>query len=244
LEITAMKIKAMEMTAVFSACEKYRYALTRVWEPAKPMIAFCMLNPSTADDKINDPTVRRCIGFAQQWGYGGLIVVNAYALRSPKPADLKKTGNPVQSSADLPRTNDAWILYAAFKRDIVFAWGQHAKYLNRDAAIARLFGDVEMKCLGQNADGSPKHPLFLKGATERVTWLLPFPRVYDQGSTADNLIARTTPDIKFTVNAGSGQIRDGIFACCECSGCVQPAIKLVNGYKLCYGCANAGKNHG
>ena len=78
--------------AVFSPCERYRYKLWRVWDPARPLgcVMFLMLNPSTATDTEDDPTIRRCIGYARSWGYGGLYVGNLFAYRATDPADLRR----------------------------------------------------------------------------------------------------------------------------------------------------------
>lgn len=72
-------------SADFSACGTYRYALRKIWLPAAPQVLFIGLNPSTADEKSDDPTIRRCLGFARSWGYGGLIVANLFAYRTTAP---------------------------------------------------------------------------------------------------------------------------------------------------------------
>ncbi len=81
--------------AVLSADGVYRYRLWRTWDASKPTLAFLMLNPSTADATEDDPTIRRCLGFAKEWGYGSLVVVNLFALRSPNPDALRENDDPV-----------------------------------------------------------------------------------------------------------------------------------------------------
>lgn len=85
----------MEKTAIISEDEKYRYQLSRCWDETKPRILFIMLNPSTADANIDDPTIRRVISFAKSWGYGGVYVGNLFAFRSTDPKGLKQIADPV-----------------------------------------------------------------------------------------------------------------------------------------------------
>ena len=85
----------MKLEAVVSKCSKYRYSLSREWNKDKEKVLFIMLNPSKADDKIDDPTVKRCICFAKNWGFGGLMIGNLFAYRTTYPKELFKTKNPV-----------------------------------------------------------------------------------------------------------------------------------------------------
>jgi len=82
----------MKSHATFSPCRKYRYSLFRIWDEDKSLVLFIGLNPSTADEKEDDPTIRRCINFAKQWGwgYGGLIMGNLFSFRATQPSDLKQ----------------------------------------------------------------------------------------------------------------------------------------------------------
>ena len=88
-------------SADFSACGTYRYALRRIWLPAAPQVLFIGLNPSTADEKSDDPTIRRCLGFARSWGYGGLIVANLFAYRATAPSALREARDPIGPLNDL-----------------------------------------------------------------------------------------------------------------------------------------------
>ena len=117
--------------AEFSPCGLYRYSLWRTWSDAPPLV-FCMLNPSTAGAELNDPTVSRCCERSRLLGYGGTIVVNMFALISTDPRALYSALDPVG-----PR-NDAAILDAASKGDIICAWGNHGSLHGRDRQVLRL----------------------------------------------------------------------------------------------------------
>lgn len=143
--------------AVLSDCGQYRYVLSRAWDLTKDQLCFCMLNPSTADALQDDPTIRRCLGFAHQWGYGSLVVVNLFAFRATSPTDLQHASHPVGP------VNDKAILEAVEYADtVIAAWGVHGQYLNRDAAVMELLRDHDVYYLGCTQDGSPKHPLYLR----------------------------------------------------------------------------------
>jgi hypothetical protein len=144
----------VERWAVIDDTEQYRYALTRIWEPDKPRICFVMLNPSTADGYTDDPTIRKCIGFARQWDYGSLAVVNLYAFRATDPKDLWKASFPVGPE------NDTFIKQAVRQSlAIVAAWGASARDEQRVAQVRRLLGDAN--CLGKTKSGAPRHPLYV-----------------------------------------------------------------------------------
>ena len=134
----------------------YRYALSRTWDSDLPECVFIMLNPSTADAKENDPTIRRCIGFAKDFGCGSLTVVNLYAFRSTDPKKLWLTPDPVG------RLNDSFITSAFKAADgpIIAAWGANAERGRAQQAM-NLARGKEVLALGINKDGSPKHPLYL-----------------------------------------------------------------------------------
>lgn len=85
----------MIKSAIISECGKYRYSLSRIWDENKANVLFIMLNPSTADGDVDDPTIRRCIGFAKSWGYGGIYVGNLFAYRATDPKELLKVENPI-----------------------------------------------------------------------------------------------------------------------------------------------------
>lgn len=141
--------------ASFSQCGQYRYALWRQWDRGGPTVLFVGLNPSTADHMRDDPTVRRCIGFARDWGFGRLVVVNLFALRSTSPRALRRAPDPVG-----PR-NDRWIARLAADAELVIAaWGALGNYRDRARLVTSTLSDLY--CLGRTRDGSPRHPLYVR----------------------------------------------------------------------------------
>lgn len=144
--------------ANFSACRTYRYKLWRRWNTAKPHLACICLNPSTADEVDNDPTVKRLIRRAMAYGAGGLVLANLYAYRSTDPDVLPTVDDPVGPE------NDTAILDAC--RDAMFVlcgWGKNGTLLNRAAQVLSLLrqNGITPMCLATNTDGSPTHPLYL-----------------------------------------------------------------------------------
>lgn len=160
--------------AVLSACERYRYVLWReIPDQYGPPCVFVMLNPSTADASENDPTIRRCIGFARSWGCRRLYVINLFAYRATKPDGMKAARDPVGMK------NKEWIdqivEYATTNPDpdmpqgpIVCAWGNHGSYQAQDEQTLGWLDalGVDPVCLGITKDGHPKHPLYLKADTK------------------------------------------------------------------------------
>jgi len=150
-------------SARYSPCEIYRYTLQRVWEPEKPLVSFIGLNPSTATEVENDPTVRRCIGYALAWGYGGMRMLNAFGLRSTDPRGLKQIDDPVGPE------NDRWL--RDMTKDValtVACWGVHAEWNGRHQQILKLMRTANrtIHCLGVTLAGYPKHPLYLKSSLQ------------------------------------------------------------------------------
>lgn len=147
-------------SAVISACGKYRYRLFRWWsaDTDGDNAVFVMLNPSTADATSDDPTIRRCIGFAREWGCVSLTVVNLFALRSTDPAALALESDPVGPM------NDGYILDSVKEsKFVVCAWGAHKFAKNRAAHVTRLLkaNGVSPMCLRTTKGGDPAHPLYL-----------------------------------------------------------------------------------
>lgn len=151
--------------AKFSPCGLYRYTLTRrVNEARHTWCVFVMLNPSTADASVDDPTIRACVEFAKRWECGWLEVVNLFAWRSTDPKGLKTCADPIGP------LNDGHLFEAAANGDIVVcAWGAHAGARGVEVG-ERLRREVGVHHLGLNADGSPKHPLYIKRATPLTFW--------------------------------------------------------------------------
>jgi hypothetical protein len=155
-------------SAVFDEANVYRYGLGRRWNMLTPSPRFCnfiMLNPSTADARENDPTIRRCIGFARRWGYDGLIVTNLFAFRATEPKDMHEAPEP--NGPD----NDAVIQEVALRAaTIISAWGAHGTYLRRGEAVVGMLRGLGMGtyCLGRTSTGEPKHPLYLPATAPRM----------------------------------------------------------------------------
>ena len=155
--------------AWFSDDRQYRYALLRCLdvglfgEGNDRDINFIMLNPSTADETLNDPTITRCIGFARRWQYTSLIVTNLFAFRATDPADMKRAADPVG-----PENDDYIRRIATNCAAVVLAWGVHGVYQDRAASVLRLLNDagVQPHCLGMTKAGHPKHPLYLHSTVQ------------------------------------------------------------------------------
>lgn len=154
-------------TAVLSACRAYRYSLLRVWDHDALPTLWLMLNPSTADAQRDDPTVRRCIGFARSWGAGGIIVCNLFAYRTPSPVALMKAHQAQKDVVGPERDN--YIRGALQCVDnVVCAWGSHPLAQTQAPAVLALIPEhMEVSCLGTTSDGSPRHPLYLSSLTQR-----------------------------------------------------------------------------
>lgn len=144
----------IEGNAAFSDCTQYRYMLRRTWDATRKSVLFIGLNPSTADAKLNDPTIRRCIGFARDWGYGSMLMGNLFAFRATEPRLLPTVDDPIG-----PRNN--WWLSVLHKQVdlVVAAWGIHGTLLARDLDVLSKLSEVY--CLGLTKAGHPKHPLYL-----------------------------------------------------------------------------------
>lgn len=153
----------MERSAKFSDCLGYRYSLQRVWSPNQRRVLIIGLNPSTADHQQDDPTIRRCIKFAQEWGYGELYMGNLFAYRSTDPAMLKVVEDPVGPA------NDEWLARLAERSDLVVAaWGNEGAYLNRSSQVREMLGP--MSVLKLNQSGEPAHPLYLRANLQPKPW--------------------------------------------------------------------------
>jgi hypothetical protein len=154
----------MHRGAEFSPCRRYRYALLRGWERQKGYAMFIGLNPSTADETVDDPTIRRCMGFARAWGYGALCMVNLFAYRATQPADMLAQADPVGP------LNDVYLTHLAASADVVVAaWGNHGQHLERDQRVRGLLGQ-QLHYLRLTKDGHPGHPLYLPATLRPVVW--------------------------------------------------------------------------
>ncbi len=159
----------MNRGAFLSSCERYRFHLWREWrefDDLQPVrrCCFIMLNPSTADANIDDPTIRKCMRFTSAWGYNRLDVVNLFAYRATDPKELTKAHDPIGVA------NDTWIGATAAKCSLVVcAWGNGGHLHQRGKEVLRMLYPLptnKLAFLGSNKDGSPKHPLYLPNATK------------------------------------------------------------------------------
>lgn len=153
--------------AIYSACGAYRYRLTRLWDDGAPRLAFVMLNPSTASEKVNDPTIARCEKRARLLGFGGLDVVNLFAFRATDPSVLRAAEAPIGPD------NDAFLSRACAEAQMVLAaWGVHGRHQGRDVQALPLLTAHPRKLhtLGLTRHGLPRHPLYVSYAQRPQPW--------------------------------------------------------------------------
>jgi hypothetical protein len=148
------------------ATSEWRFRLWRAWG-AGPRVAFIGLNPSTATETKNDPTIRRCIGFAMAWGFDGLEMLNIFGLRSTDPAGLYRHRNPHGVG-----NTDAIVAVTANCRLIICAWGSHGKYMHQGIQVVRSLVGLgrDLSALRINGDGTPGHPLYLRADTKPIPY--------------------------------------------------------------------------
>lgn len=167
-----MKDTTMISGATFSECKKYRYQLWRDWGNVvgDKGILFIMLNPSIADETINDPTIRRCIGFSKDWGFMKLYVGNIFSFRSTDPKKLKKVDDPVGPD------NDYSLRSMAYDSSlIVCAWGNHGMLNGRGDIVRGMLSKAGMPpiyMLRVTKSNQPSHPLYLPGNLKPSEWPL------------------------------------------------------------------------
>lgn len=157
----------------FSTDRKYRYVLHRSWHDEldyeKPVM-WIGLNPSTADEKSDDPTIRKIRFFSQRAGYNSFYMLNLFAFRATSPKDMKKEAEPVGPDNLFYITE-----FAPLMQGIILCYGNHGKHRSRDVLTVELLkqlpGIPELQCLGKNANGTPKHPLYLRNTTQIMPFL-------------------------------------------------------------------------
>lgn len=165
----------MYRAATMSSDGQYRWLLSRRWGLG-PYMTWIMLNPSTANHQQDDPTIRRCIGFAREWGFAGLVVVNLFAVRMTDPVALLQHPDPIgpENAAFLRKGRRLGELTVA-------AWGAHQAarvlfkqrgYPHADEAVEAL-KHMELRCLGTTMEGHPRHPLYVRRETELQPWPQP-----------------------------------------------------------------------
>lgn len=166
----------MKRETIFSQCRRYRYTLWRefggelIWDGVNKQkdgfVQFIGLNPSTADETLDDPTIRRCIGFAKAWGYGAMCMTNLFAFRATDPKDMKAQTDPIG-----PDNND-WLCRIGDEAEtIVAAWGTHGSHLGRDEKFRQIWGNNvtrKLHCLKKTVGGHPSHPLYLPKTSKLI----------------------------------------------------------------------------
>jgi hypothetical protein len=164
-----MNLNLGDREAKLSPDRQYRYALWRRWDRREEgrQVLFVMLNPSTADESFDDPTIRRCVGFAKSWGFGSLAVGNLFALRATDPRELRRHADPIG-----PENNHHLLALMAQSDLVVAAWGIDGNYLGRNKSVRDMWPDWKVLGLtkGLINDGHPKHPLYLPANLQPIPW--------------------------------------------------------------------------
>lgn len=156
-------------SALYSDCDTYRYALTRIWQPSAKRVLFIMLNPSKATERQNDPTIERCERRARALGFGAFCVVNIFALRETDPKLMRRHAAPAGPD------NDAVIAQSCLWADtIIAAWGAHGDHLDHGAQMRDVLRATgrPLHCLGLTKAGHPRHPLYIAYAQKPQAWPL------------------------------------------------------------------------
>lgn len=158
----------MQRTARFGDGDVHRYELGRVWDERKHSCVWLMLNPSTADANVDDPTIKRCIGFSQAWGYGGLTILNIFAFKATDPDELLALGPGQAIGPDNDRTIDDW---ARRGLDFYLGWGVHGTLYGRGAQVLDRLNHkgTVLRALRTTMAGAPGHPLYIPA------WVKPEP---------------------------------------------------------------------
>lgn len=155
----------MTRQTILSTDRVYRYSLWREWIGGEGYVMFIGLNPSTADETNDDPTVRRCIGFAKRWGFSALCMTNLFAFRATDPNLMMRSPDPIG------KYNDSHLLNIYNGASLVVAaWGTGGWYLGRDREVFDTLG--AMDCLGLTKDGYPRHPLYVRANIERQDFIV------------------------------------------------------------------------
>ena len=160
---------------------EYRYTLSRSWDGGLPTVAWVCLNPSTADESVDDPTTRRIRGFSERWGFGGYVLVNVYPMRATDPTELVQASELERIGPNAQLADGIIIAACLDVSEVILAWGArvaHPRLRYRAAAVVGLVQDAcdlqtphrPVSCLGRTTRGHPKHPLYLANTTARVAW--------------------------------------------------------------------------
>lgn len=161
------RVKSEAGPAIFSVSGLHRYTLTRTWDEDRAMVAWVGLNPSTADERQLDPTLRRVLGFSQDWGYGSFVMLNLFGYRATKPSEMREAA---EAGIDIvgPGNDQNIIQVVQRARLVICAWGTHGALYGRDAMVVSLIHQHHRHrpfCLGYTAQDFPRHPLYVKADT-------------------------------------------------------------------------------
>lgn len=162
-------VDGLDSGAIFSPCRRWRYLLWRRWDPELSVCNFIGLNPSTADEQADDPTIRRCIRFAADWGYGAVHMTNIFAFRATDPKVMMAAG----SNAVGPRNNE-YLLHTARAAELVIAaWGVGGGHLDREGHVIRMCAQtrIDLHALALSKDGHPRHPLYLRADLKPASYV-------------------------------------------------------------------------
>ena len=153
----------MKTDAYFSPDRIYRYWLVRIWNDALPLFCTFGVNPSTADERTDDATIRKDMGFAARLGFGGVLKLNVGAFRATDPREWRKAADPIGPENTLGHLKS---YLAQFRpKKTVACWGRNGNYAKDQCArIAREI--VPLYCFGRNPDGTPRHTLMLPYSTQ------------------------------------------------------------------------------
>ena len=160
----------MERGATLSRDAKYRYNLWRVWKPGEGIVSWVMVNPSTADAQTDDFTTLKCVRFAKMWGFGGIQILNLFPYRAVDPKVLRQVGREV--AVGDPFLAEAHIVAGVgFSNLTVAAWGKHGQLWGRDKEVlAELLKHTDVHALQLTIDGTPYHPMNVKGSAYPFLW--------------------------------------------------------------------------
>lgn len=153
----------MNKTAAISPCGHYRYRLTRIWDQDAGTLPIVMLNPSTADAQVDDPTIGRCLAFARREGLGGILVANLFAFRAAAPDDMKAAADPIGPDNDAVLV-EVFTEAAARGVPVLAAWGANGEFNDRAVHVRKLAraAGAHLVCLGRTGGGHPRHPLYVR----------------------------------------------------------------------------------
>jgi len=156
----------MKKDATLSNDRMYRYSLSRIWDESKDLVLFVCLNPSTANESTDDPTVTRCIEFARAWNYGGVLIGNLFALRATDSGKLYKAADPIGPE------NDKWLGRLAVRAKLIIAaWGNEGSHMNRSKNVLRILRTPYALMI--NKTGEPRHPLYVPLSTRPTPYKNP-----------------------------------------------------------------------